>query len=51
VRVVKRFFTPDHIVPMHFGTFPGLSDEAAVKKAFASLKQTTVMRPGEVKVF
>jgi L-ascorbate metabolism protein UlaG (beta-lactamase superfamily) len=48
---VQRYFKPTTIVPMHYGTFPGLATEAQVKAAFAGEKRLTVMRPGETKSF
>ena len=51
LRAVQKYFTPDHIVPMHYGTFPGLSDEAEVKSMFRAERHTVVMRPGQVRVF
>ena len=48
---VKKFWKPQHIVPMHFGTFPPLATEDDVKKAFAGDKRLAIMKPGETRVF
>jgi L-ascorbate metabolism protein UlaG (beta-lactamase superfamily) len=47
---LRKWFTPRTVIPMHFGTFPGLNTEAQVR---ASLPSTTtwVMRPGETRTF
>jgi L-ascorbate metabolism protein UlaG (beta-lactamase superfamily) len=44
---VKKYFRPRLIVPMHFGTFPELADEAAVRKAFAGDARLRVLARGE----
>lgn len=48
---VEKYFRPKVIVPMHYGTFPVLADEAAVKKAFAGDDRLHVMKPGETARF
>jgi L-ascorbate metabolism protein UlaG (beta-lactamase superfamily) len=48
---VERYFKPTTIIPMHYGTFPGLATEAQVKAAFAGDKRLTVMKPGETRTF
>ncbi len=48
---VKKYFQPKVIVPMHYGTFPVLADEAAVAKAFAGDKRLRLMKPGETAEF
>jgi L-ascorbate metabolism protein UlaG (beta-lactamase superfamily) len=45
---LRKWFTPRTVVPMHFGTFPGLATEAQVR---AALPAATIMRPGETRVF
>jgi L-ascorbate metabolism protein UlaG (beta-lactamase superfamily) len=50
-RAVKKYFQPKVIVPMHYGTWPVLADEAAVKKAFAGDGRLRVMKPGETAEF
>lgn len=44
---VRKYFHPSVIVPMHYGTFPGLASEADVRAAFAGDKRLHVMTPGE----
>lgn len=46
-----RYFPEAVIVPMHYGTWPVLADEAAVKAAFAGHKATVIMKPGEKRRF
>ncbi|MBS1766460.1 MAG: metal-dependent hydrolase [Acidobacteria bacterium] len=48
---VKKFFHPSVIVPMHYGTFPGLADDAQVRGAFKGDKRLVVMKPGETLKF
>ncbi len=48
---VKRYFKPQAIVPMHFGTFPALASEADVRAAFAGDKRLRLMKPGETREF
>ncbi|MBI3553057.1 MAG: metal-dependent hydrolase [Elusimicrobia bacterium] len=48
---VKKYFKPDAIVPMHFGTFPALSKEEDVREAFKRDKRLQIMRPGETRSF
>ncbi len=48
---VKKFFTPDAIVPMHYGTFPPLAKEQDVRAAFSGDKRLVVMTPGQTKTF
>ncbi len=48
---VRRYFKPTTIVPMHYGTFPGLATEAEVRQAFAGDPRLVVMRPGETRRF
>ena len=44
---VKKFFKPDTIVPMHFGTFPPLATETDIQAAFKGDKRLKVLKPGE----
>ena len=44
---VRKYFTPKTIVPMHYGTFPGLATEAQVRAAFAHDHRLVVMKPGQ----
>jgi L-ascorbate metabolism protein UlaG (beta-lactamase superfamily) len=48
---IKKFFNPEVIVPMHFGTFPVISTEDQVKAAFKNEKKMVMMTPGEKRVF
>lgn len=48
---IQKYFTPTTIVPMHYGTFPGLATEAQVKAAFPGDKRLAVMKPGETRIF
>jgi len=43
---VKKYFRPRHIIPMHFGTWPVLEGEAAVRQAFAGDKRLLLLTPG-----
>ena len=44
---IKKYFTPDVIVPMHYGTFPGLAQEADVRAAFAGDRRLQVLKVGQ----
>jgi L-ascorbate metabolism protein UlaG (beta-lactamase superfamily) len=44
---IEKYFKPSVIIPMHYGTWPVLASEEAVKKAFAGDKRLKVMKPGE----
>jgi L-ascorbate metabolism protein UlaG (beta-lactamase superfamily) len=44
---VSKYFQPDVVIPMHYGTWGILSDEAEVKAALADTAGITVMQPGE----
>jgi L-ascorbate metabolism protein UlaG (beta-lactamase superfamily) len=48
---IKKFFNPKTIVPMHFGTFPGLATEEDVKTIFLGDKRMKIMKPGETATF
>ena len=50
-RAVDKYFKPASIVPMHYGTFPGLATEADVRAAFAGDKRLVVMQPGQTRSF
>lgn len=47
---LRKYFTPRTVIPMHFGTFPGLDTESQVR---AAIPATTlwVMRPGDTRTF
>jgi L-ascorbate metabolism protein UlaG (beta-lactamase superfamily) len=44
---VKKYFRPDAIVPMHYGTFEGLATATDVRVRFAGDRRVTVMTPGQ----
>jgi L-ascorbate metabolism protein UlaG (beta-lactamase superfamily) len=48
---IRKYFRPRTIVPMHFGTFPPLSNEEQVRAAFGTDRRVTFMRPGETRRF
>lgn len=43
---IRKYFRPKLVVPMHFGTFPELADEAAVRRAFAGDARLRVLPIG-----
>ena len=47
-KAVTKYFKPQVIVPMHYGTFPGLATEADVRAAFAGERRLRVMTPGQL---
>jgi len=50
-RAVRKYFHPTTIVPMHYGTFPGLATEAQVRAVFGSDKRAVIMTPGQTRTF
>lgn len=48
---IHKYFKPEVIVPMHYGTWPPLAKEADVRAAFAKDKRLQVMKPGETQKF
>jgi L-ascorbate metabolism protein UlaG (beta-lactamase superfamily) len=44
---VKKYFNPRVVIPMHYGTFPGLASEEEVRGAFKGSEYLLVMKPGE----
>jgi L-ascorbate metabolism protein UlaG (beta-lactamase superfamily) len=48
---IAKYFKPTVIVPMHYGTFPGLATEADVRAAFGADKRVNIMKPGERRTF
>jgi L-ascorbate metabolism protein UlaG (beta-lactamase superfamily) len=50
-RAVRKYFHPTTIVPMHYGTFPGLATEAQVRSVLASDKRVVMMTPGQSRTF
>jgi L-ascorbate metabolism protein UlaG (beta-lactamase superfamily) len=51
VLAIRKYFRPRTIVPMHFATFPVLSNEQQVRSAFGNDARLTFMRPGETRRF
>ena len=47
---LRKYFSPRYVVPMHFGTFPGLDTEAQVRAAIPA-SVLRVMRAGETRRF
>ena len=48
---VRKYFSPEAIVPMHFATSPALASEADVRAAFKDERRLQVMKPGETRSF
>jgi L-ascorbate metabolism protein UlaG (beta-lactamase superfamily) len=48
---VDRYFKPQAIVPMHYGTFEGLATEAQVRVRFMGDRRVRMMKPGQKIVF
>jgi L-ascorbate metabolism protein UlaG (beta-lactamase superfamily) len=44
---IKKYFAPDVIVPMHYGTFGPLAREADVRAAFAGDRRLQVLKVGQ----
>lgn len=44
---IKKYFQPDVIVPMHYGTFGALAQEADVRAAFAGDRRLLVLKVGQ----
>ena len=44
---IKKYFQPDVIIPMHYGTFPALATEADVRAAFAGDRRLMVLKVGQ----
>jgi L-ascorbate metabolism protein UlaG (beta-lactamase superfamily) len=49
--VVRTYFHPRAVVPMHYGSMPHLATEAQVRTAFDGDARVRVMRPGEERTF
>ncbi|WP_394824578.1 metal-dependent hydrolase [Pendulispora albinea] len=43
---VRKYFHPRIIVPMHYGTFPGMSPESEVREAFEGDARVRFLTPG-----
>ncbi|WP_394845250.1 metal-dependent hydrolase [Pendulispora brunnea] len=48
---VQKYFHPKIIVPMHFGTFPELSEEPEVRAAFEGDARVRFLTPGQAVTF
>ena len=48
---IRKYFRPEAVVPMHYGTFPALATEQQVRAAFPGDARLKVMRPGETRRF
>jgi L-ascorbate metabolism protein UlaG (beta-lactamase superfamily) len=44
---VDRYFKPQTIIPMHYGTFEGLATEAQVRVRFMGDRRVQLMKPGQ----
>jgi len=44
---ITKYFSPTTIIPMHYGTFPGLATDRDVRAEFGNDRRLTVMRPGQ----
>jgi L-ascorbate metabolism protein UlaG (beta-lactamase superfamily) len=45
---IEKYFKPDVIVPMHYGTFPALAQQADVDAAFGKDKRVIYIKPGDM---
>ena len=50
-RAVRKYFHPSTIVPMHYGTFPGLATDAQVRAVFGGDRRVVMMTPGQSRTF
>lgn len=48
---INRYFKPQTIIPMHYGTFEGLATATDVRVRFAGDRRVTIMTPGQKRVF
>jgi len=48
---IDKYFKPDVIVPMHYGTFPTLAQQAQVDAAFGADKRVVKMKGGDLQDF
>lgn len=48
---IDKYFKPDVIVPMHYGTFPALAQQPEVDAAFGGDKRVVQMKAGDMKDF
>ncbi len=48
---LDKYFQPGAVIPMHYGTFPVLADEEAVRAALGERSEVQMMQPGETAEF
>ena len=48
---IRKYFHPTTIVPMHYGTFPGLATEAQVRATFGGDRRAVILTPGQSRTF
>ncbi len=48
---IKKYFKPDVVIPMHYGTWGILSDEAEVQKFLGGDPRVKIMQPGQTLKF
>lgn len=48
---VRKYFRPATIVPMHFGTFPGLATDAQLRAVLGADRRVVMMTPGQSRTF
>jgi L-ascorbate metabolism protein UlaG (beta-lactamase superfamily) len=46
---IRKYFKPKVVIPMHYGTWPILSSDEEVRKAFGSDRRVVIMKPGETR--
>jgi L-ascorbate metabolism protein UlaG (beta-lactamase superfamily) len=44
---ISKYFSPQAIIPMHYGTFPGLATATDVRVRFAGDRRVRIMTPGQ----
>jgi L-ascorbate metabolism protein UlaG (beta-lactamase superfamily) len=44
---INKYFKPQTIIPMHYGTFPGLATPTDVRVRFAGDRRAVIMTPGQ----
>jgi L-ascorbate metabolism protein UlaG (beta-lactamase superfamily) len=49
--VIRKYFKPAVIVPMHYKTFPGLATDADVRAAFPGDARVKILNPGDSRTF
>ncbi|MEO7711451.1 MAG: MBL fold metallo-hydrolase, partial [Gemmatimonadaceae bacterium] len=48
---IRKYFNPQVIIPMHYGTFEGLAKAAEVRLRFAGDRRVNMMTPGQKLTF